>query len=342
MENRHLNVIIERNIPFIAGLLEPYAEVRYLPADEIVPAAVRDADALIVRTRTRCDAALLAGSRCRFIATATIGMDHIDCDWCAANGITVANAPGCNAPAVAQYVFASMLRLVNRPLGQYTIGVVGAGHVGSIVQRWAKALDMRVLVCDPPRSRSEGGNGWSTIGEIAEKCDIITFHVPLTRVGDDATWHMADATFFASLRRSPIVINSARGAVVDTAALVSALDCGRVGEAVIDCWEGEPDISPELLRRAKIATPHIAGYSYEGKVRATRMTLDALTSYFRLPEIAMAETPVAIARAVSPIAVMHSYDPVVDTAVLKADPSAFESLRNGYRYRREVPDCKID
>lgn len=343
MENYHLNLIIERNVPFIAGLLEPYANVKYLAAEEITSDVVADADGLVVRTRTRCDASLLEGSKVKFIATATIGTDHIDLDWCQSHGIAVVNAPGCNAPAVAQYVFASIMQVINRPVAQYKIGIVGVGHVGSIVERWARSLDMKVMVCDPPRQRAEGGDGWSTLDEIAAECDIITFHTPLTRDGEDATYHIADAAFFAKLRRQPIVINSARGGITDTEALIEALDSGLVGRAVIDCWENEPDISRDLLKRAVIATPHIAGYSHEGKVRATQMTLDALTAFFYMPRInAPVTAPHGIAKAVTPMAVMSSYNPMADTLALKSDPSAFEQLRNNYRYRTEVADCRID
>lgn len=339
MDNYRLNFVIERNVPFIAGLLEPYANVSYLSADEFTPATVKNADALIVRTRTHCDEELLAKSRCRFIGTATIGTDHIDTDWCDAHGITVINAPGCNAPAVAQYVFASIMQLANRPVGQYTIGIVGVGHVGSIVERWARGLGMNVLICDPPRQRAEGGEGWSTLEEIAEKADIITFHTPLTHDGEDATYHIANADFFASLRRSPIIINSARGPIVDTTALIEAIDNGLVSEAVIDCWENEPEISPELLERAAIATPHIAGYSHDGKVRATQMILDAITTFFYLPRVnTAAATPKGVARTVRPLDIVESYNPLVDTMALKADPSAFEALRNNYRYRSEISE----
>ncbi|MDE5554736.1 MAG: 4-phosphoerythronate dehydrogenase [Muribaculaceae bacterium] len=339
MENFRLNFVIERNVPFIAGLLEPYANVTYLAADEFTPKAVKDADALIVRTRTRCDADLLAKSKCRFIGTATIGTDHIDSKWCEANGITVINAPGCNAPAVAQYVFASIMQLANRPLPQYTIGIVGVGHVGSIVERWARGLGMNVMVCDPPRMRAEGGEHWSTLAEIAEKADIITFHTPLTREGDDATYHIADDVFFASLKRSPIIINSARGPICDTDALIRALDSGEVSAAAIDCWEGEPDISLELLKRAAIATPHIAGYSHDGKVRATQMILDAITTFFYLPRVTTsAATPKAVARTVKPLAIAESYNPLADTIALKNDHSTFEALRNNYRYRSELSE----
>ncbi len=339
MENYHLNIIIERNIPFIAGLLEPYADVRYLAADEFTPETVADADGLVVRTRTRCDAALLEGSKVKFIDTATIGTDHVDLDWCHSHAIAVVNAPGCNAPAVAQYVFASIMQLINRPVNQYKIGIVGVGHVGSIVERWARSLDMQVMVCDPPRQRAEGGDGWSTLDEIAAECDIITFHTPLTREGDDATYHIADSAFFAKLRRQPIIINTARGGITDTPALIDAIDDGLVSHAVIDCWEGEPDISLELLSRAVIATPHIAGYSHEGKVRATQMTLDALTAFFYLPRInTFVRAPHGIPKAVTAKAIISSYNPMADTRALKADPTAFEQLRNDYRYRTEITD----
>lgn len=343
MENYHLNIIIERNIPFIAGLLEPYAKVSYLAANEFTPETVAEADGIVVRTRTRCDAALLEGSKVKFIATATIGTDHIDLDWCREHGIAVVNAPGCNAPAVAQYVFASIMQVINRPVSQYKIGIVGVGHVGSIVERWARSLDMKVMVCDPPRQRAEGGDGWSTLDEIAAECDIITFHTPLTREGDDATYHIADADFFAKLRRQPVIINTARGPIIDTPALIAAIDSGLVGHAVIDCWEGEPDISRELLSRAVIATPHIAGYSHEGKVRATQMTLDALTAFFYLPRInTLVQAPHGIPKGVTARAVLASYNPLTDTRALKSDPTTFEQLRNNYRYRSEVTDSKTE
>lgn len=342
MDSFRLKFAVERNIPFIAGLLEPYADVIYLPADGFTPDAVKDADAIIVRTRTRCDAALLSRSRCRLVATATIGTDHIDTGWCASRGIAVVNAPGCNAPAVAQYVFASIMQLSNRPLSQYTIGIVGVGHVGSIVKRWAESLDMRVLACDPPRMRAEGGE-WASLEQIAAEADIITFHTPLSHDGDDATWHLAGREFFDSLRRNPIIINSARGPVVDTAALIDAIDSGRVCAAAIDCWEDEPAISGELLRRAAIATPHIAGYSHDGKVRATQMTLDAISAFFSLPRITAAAAAAGpVARTVTPMAIARSYNPLADTLALKNAPGDFEALRNNYRYRSEIAESRAD
>ncbi len=339
MERTPLHIIIENRIPFIQGLLEPYATVTYLSPAEFTADAVRDADAMIVRTRTRCDAALLEGSRIRFIATATIGTDHIDLDRCEARGIKVANAAGCNAPAVAQYVLGSLLRLANRPIEQYTIGIVGVGHVGSIVERWARNLQMRVLRCDPPRRAAEGGDDWYSLEEIAAEADIITFHTPLT----NDTRHMADADFFARTRRHPIIVNSARGPVADTPALIAALESGQVSHAVMDCWEGEPRISDKLLALSAIATPHIAGYSTEGKLRATRMALDALCAHFGLPHIEMREqTPAPAARTVSARSLLASFDPMQLTSELKAHPDRFESMRNEYSLRHEPSSGKID
>lgn len=335
-----MRVIVENRIPYIEGLIEPFAQVEYLPAHGITRQAVDRADALVVRTRTVCDQALLGGGRCKMVATATIGTDHIDADYCRSAGIEVASAPGCNAPAVAQYVHATVGRLVERDglrPRDLTLGVVGVGHVGSIVARWASQLGYRTLLCDPPRARREGVAGFVDLSLIAAQADIITFHTPLTTWGRDATWHMCGDDFLASLARCRLLINSARGPVADTAALVAAIDRGQVGSAAIDCWENEPDISRELLARAWVATPHIAGYSAEGKARATAMAVEALGRHFGwsvAPEWPTA--PMLGAAAVDLERIIASYDPLADTEVLRSDPEAFERLRNHYRLRREV------
>ncbi len=339
MDNHNLHVIVERNVRFVEGLLEPFGTVEYLEPEEITPRRVRDADALFIRTRNRCDAALLDGSRCRFIATATIGTDHIDLPYCAKQGIDVANAPGCNAPAVAQYVMASLLSLTNRPIEQYTIGIIGVGHVGSIVERWARQLGMEVLVNDPPRQAAEGGDTWATLDDIARRADIITIHTPL----DDTTRHLLDSNYISTFRRSPIVVNAARGPVADTEALVQGFDSGKIHHLVIDCWKNEPDISRELLRRAAIATPHIAGYSLEGKIRAARMTLDSFSRHFGLPRIAMNQPePSGAAAKVNAAAILRSYNPLADTRTLRDAPADFEQLRNTYPLRHEVAPARID
>ena len=328
-----MKIVVDKNIPYIAGLLEPYAQVVYADGAAIDAAMVRDADALVVRTRTRCDESLLGGSRCRLVATATIGMDHIDTAWCAANGVAVENAPGCNAPAVAQYVLASILSLGD-VADDAVIGIVGVGHVGRIVDMWARSLGYTTLLCDPPRALAEGAEGFVALDEIARRADVVTFHTPLTKSGEHTTFHLADADFFASVERTPLIINSARGGVVDESALLDAIDAGRVKGAVVDCWEGEPNLNLRLLEKAAIATPHIAGYSQQGKLRATHMALDALSRHLGLPHIAMSqESVMTVPERVSRDEIISGYDPAVDTAALRADPSRFERLRNNYKYR---------
>ncbi len=216
-----IKVIIENKIPFIKGVLDDYCQVSYLAPENITAEVVKDVDAMIIRTRTRCDATLLEHSRCKFIATATIGTDHIDLDYCAKKGISVFNAPGCNAPAVAQYVFASIAywraqRFDKRPLESLTIGIVGVGHVGSIVKQWARQLGMNVLCCDPLRAEVECANNFVSLDVIARESDIITFHTPLTKSGKYPTFHMCDASFLEKVVRCPLIIDSARGPIVDT------------------------------------------------------------------------------------------------------------------------------
>ncbi len=340
-----MKIVIEKNIPFIKGLLEPWAEISYLAPEEITPQNMADADALITRTRTRCNRELLEGSRCRFIATATIGTDHIDLDYCKEAGITVANAPGCNAPAVAQYVFASIAEVMKRQDDlrtpeELTLGVVGVGNVGRVIARWGRILGMKVLCCDPPRAEAEGADGFKDLDTIARQCDVITFHTPLTRTGAHPTFHMADKNFFDKLAKRPIVINSARGPVIDNDALIDAIDNGQVSAAAIDCWEGEPDINLRLLDMAIIATPHIAGYSREGKIRATTMALKALTTFFNLPDIVPDEAvPAGAADNVTLASIAASYSPSADTEALKSAPDTFETLRNHYNLRHEVTEA---
>lgn len=336
-----MKIIVEKNIPFIKGLLERYAEVVYLAPEEIDATAMADADALVTRTRTRCDASLLDGSKCRFIATATIGTDHIDLDYCRAHGITVANAPGCNAPGVAQYVLSSIayrrsMRGPGTDLKGLTLGVVGVGHVGRIVCEWASGLGMNVLKCDPPRAEKEGPDGFVSLEEIAGRADIITFHTPMSRDGKYPTYHLADKSFFDSLKRRPMLINSARGPVVDNQALAEAMRGGQVCDIAIDCWEGEPNISRDLLSMAVVATPHIAGYSRQGKIRATAMAVEALCRHFGLPVVKPLETvPADIPHSPTLAMITDSYSPKADTMALRDSPESFESLRNHYDYRDE-------
>ena len=332
-----IKIIIEHNIPFIKGVLDDLAHVEYLSSAQIDAKAMRYADALICRTRTHCNASLLDNSPCSFIATATIGTDHIDLDYCHRRGITVANAPGCNAPAVAQYVFASLAQVIDRPISDYTIGIVGVGHVGKIVEQWATQLGMKVLLCDPPRAEVECTNNFVSLDEIACQCDIITFHTPLTTSGKYPTHHICNEAFIASLKHRPIIINCARGGIFDTQAVIDALNNNKIANVIVDCWEGEPQLNLTLLEKAIIATPHIAGYSREGKIRATAMALDALARHFNLtiPNVAQGIAPGA-AENVTLQSIAESYNPLTDTQALKATPHNFETLRNNYNYRNEV------
>ena len=329
-----VKIIVEDRIPYFRGLLDGVADVLYLPAEEITPAAVADADALVTRTRNRCDASLLSGSRVSLIASATIGLDHVDIPWCEAHGITVRNAPGCNAPAVAQYVFASLLTIDSCLAGK-TLGVIGAGHVGSIVADWGRRLGMNVLVNDPPRAAAEGPAGFSSLGEIAARASFITVHTPYTVGGAYPTRHLIDSAFVESLANAPVIVNSARGPVTDTAAILAGLADGRISKAVIDCWEGEPDINRQLLAAATVATPHIAGYSAQGKLRASQMAAATVAKHFGLPVTLPAPIPY-LPSSVSASEISASYSPAADTAALKGRPGEFERLRNHYPLRAEV------
>jgi len=359
-----MKLVIDDKIPYIKGEAERLGQTVYLPGHAITAADVREADALIVRTRTRCDEKLLRGSRVQFVATATIGYDHIDTAYLASHGIGWANCPGCNAPSVAQYVSCVLLTLYPdlpaAPGGSgLTVGIVGVGHVGRAVAAVLRRLGLRTLLCDPPRAEAEGPEGFVPLSTIEQEADIITFHTPLTRTGRHATFHMADAAFFARLRRRPVFINAARGEVVDTASLMAAIGSGQVGAVVIDTWEEEPHIHLPLLEKACLATPHIAGYSADGKAAGTRMALEAVARHFGLPSSfsvqppagpagyrGYAATPVpAQGGCRPPVARFHSlplreqwlyaYDPRVDSQALKAAPEAFERLRGHYPLRRE-------
>lgn len=323
-----MKVIVDNKIPYIKEAINRIAdEVVFLPGADFTKEAVKDADALIVRTRTRCNRELLEGTQVKFIATATIGYDHIDTEYCREAGITWTNCPGCNAGSVEQYV-RSVLGLLQRKKGldlkNATIGVVGVGHVGSRVARMAKLLGMRVLLNDPPRA-DKGESGFVDLATIARECDVITFHTPLIQEGIYRTYHLVDKDFLFSLKRAPYLINSSRGEVVDTASLLASLAAGKVKDVVIDTWENEPRISRDLLEAAFLATPHIAGYSADGKANATRMSLEALCRFFGMEvefEITPPEGP-------------SDYDPTRDSEWLKADPEKFEWFRGNYPIRRE-------
>jgi len=351
-------IVADSKIPFLRGILEPYADMRYLDPGDFTPETVRDADALIIRTRTKCDAALLEHSRVAVIATATIGMDHIDIDWCNERGIACENAAGCNAASVAQYMTSALFRISLRhgvDLHGKTLGIVGCGHVGSKVAAAAYALGMNVLVNDPPRARREGPSGFVELETIQREADFVTFHVPLTREGPDRTEYLADEAFFNGLKKRPFFFNTSRGDVVDESALKAAIKEGRVSGAVLDVWHNEPDIDRELLSFVDYATPHIAGYSADGKANGTAMAVEAVAEGLHILEpdtiqqiradiLAKVSAPANPIVTVDPSsanpladAVFASYDVAEDDAALRAVPEDFEALRGSYRVRREFP-----
>lgn len=345
-------IVADERIPFLRGVLEPYfREVVYLPGGGISRADVLDAAVLIVRTRTRCDAALLEGTPVRLVLTATIGYDHLDVDFLNGGGILWSNAPGCNAGSVRQYVMSALLRLALRhdfSLDGKVLGVVGVGHVGSLVAATGRALGMTVLLNDPPRERDEGGAGFVTLEHVCARADFLSLHVPLVEDGEWRTRRLADEALLSGLRRNAFLINTSRGEVCDGGALLRALERGLLAGAVLDVWEHEPDIDPELLRRVEIGTPHIAGYSVDGKANGTAhcvrkvaefFGIDALRRWYppRLPD-AVRRGGDAFARRPDLREIFlrnGSYDVAADDALLRSRPSDFELLRDSYPPRRE-------
>ena len=337
-----MKVIVVNKIPYIAGEIEKIADkVVYLPGDAFTKEEVKEADALVVRTRTHCNRDLLEGSQVKFIVTATIGFDHIDTEYCHEAGIAWTNCPGCNAGSVEQYIH-SVLLLLKREKGlkfeEATLGIVGVGHVGSRVKRMAESLGMKVLLNDPPRA-DKGEKGFVDLAKIAEACDVITFHTPLYMEGNYRTYHLAGEDFLFSLQKNPYIINSSRGEVVDTASLLAALSAGKVRGVVIDTWEYEPVISRELMEVAFLATPHIAGYSADGKANATRMSLEALARFFGVEADFCVMPPEYSGIQFSDDAeeaYLQAYNPTRDSEWLKKCPEKFEWFRGSYPLRREM------
>lgn len=349
-----IKIIADDKIPYLKGVLEPYADIQYLPGAQITKEQVKEADALIIRTRTRCNAQLLEGSKVTFIATATIGFDHIDTSWCEQHGITWTNAPGCNSSSVQQYIAAAIAYLAVKHKFSFrdkTIGIIGVGNVGSKIATLADILGMKYLLNDPPRARKEGNKNFIPLEELLAASDIITFHVPLQKEGEDATWKMADTMFLQNIKKGAFVLNSSRGEIVDNKALKEILQTRHLGGTVLDVWENEPDIDLELLNLLDLATPHIAGYSYDGKANGTAMSIQALSHFFQLPLThwypTNIEKPISsecfiecAGKSFEEImyeAISLSYDIKRDDSNLRQNPAEFEKQRGDYAIRREFP-----
>ncbi len=276
-----MRIVVDENVLGAEAAFGTLGDVTLAPGRAIANAMLKDADTLIVRTVTQVDATLLDGTSVQFVGTATIGEDHIDTNYLANAGIAYSAAPGCNANAVSEYITAALCELADERafrLEDKRLGIIGVGHVGTRVAEKAKALGMECVLNDPPLADTTGDSKYRPLEEVFA-CDIITLHVPLTKAGDYPTLHLASADFFARVKRGAIIINSSRGNVIDGDALREALESGRVGACVLDVWPNEPNIDTMLLANCAIATPHIAGYSAEGKINGTRQVYDALCAH---------------------------------------------------------------
>ena len=320
-----MQVVIDKGIPFLDGVFPSDIEVLHLSPEEITPCAVRNADALFVRTRTRINKELLQGSKVRFVATATIGFDHIDQSYCREAGIHWVSCPGCNAQAVCDYVEEAITSSPHRLIASspITIGIVGYGNVGKLVAQMAKNHGYRVLLSDPPL-----GIG-SSLKEIAPQCDVLTFHTPLTYDGEHPTYHLCDAEILRLCKPNALIINAARGGVIDEQALLSHLIASSPHRLIssIDCWENEPQLNRELLQRVDLASFHIAGYSIAGKMRASEMCLHAFCEFFSLPILSINKKVVPLHGDSESGWLKRISDQ------LKAAPEHFEQLRKAYLLR---------
>ncbi len=353
-----MKFVADDKIPFLKGVLEPFAEVVYLPGKEISRRHLADADALITRTRTKVNRELLKATKVRFIATATIGYDHIDTAYLKEKHIPWTNAPGCNAGSVMQYIAAALSWLERNRGIRYdktTLGIIGVGHVGSKVARLATSLGIEVLLNDPPRQRKEEDKDFVSLTTLLKDSDIITLHVPLNKTGPDKTLDMVDELFMSRMKPGAILINSSRGAVVEDAVLKEALRTEHLGGLVMDVWNHEPDIDPGLLQATDLGTPHIAGYSADGKANGTAMSVQAIARFFNLPlanwypkEIPPPEEPLipltndlTDRQKVLIQAILHTYPIERDDHDLKKNPAQFEQLRGNYPVRREFHNYSI-
>lgn len=360
-----MKFIADKNIPLAAEAFGKFGEVELVQTGRIANDLVQGADVLIVRSETKVNEALLRGSRVRFVGTATIGTDHIDTEYLKSEGIAFASAPGCNSNSVKEYLVGALLELSvsrNFSLEGKSIGVVGVGNVGRKVVAAAKSLGLTVLENDPPRARAEGGSGFVSLDEILS-ADIITLHVPLTKGGTDPTYHLFNKEKFSRFQTGKIFINTSRGGVVETSSLKHAIAGRSITASVLDVWENEPDIDSGLLSLVTIGSPHIAGYSLEGKVNGTKMIHDAFCAHFNfadewdpfdliekpaVAEINMRSDPADGEELLNKI-VKTVYDIKADDSLIRnilKTPDGdrgdyFRRLRSGYRIRREFSNFKV-
>jgi erythronate-4-phosphate dehydrogenase len=353
-----MRIVADDKIPFLKGVLEPFADVEYLPGSKISRNDVKTADALIVRTRTLCNKSLLEGSKVKFIATATIGFDHIDARWCEQQGIKWISAAGCNSTSVMQWVASVLANMANTykfNFADKTLGIIGFGNVGSKVARLGEALGMHVVLNDPPVARNISPCGLISLEGVIREADIISLHVPLKTKGDDKTWHLFNESNLKNLRPNTILINSSRGEVVDTVALYNALINNNIKAVALDVWENEPEIDANLLASSFIGTPHIAGYSADGKARGTELSVQAISKFFHLgiDDWKVTDIPGVVnsnmyidasgqkEQDIISKAILFTYNVKDDDFRLRDNLTTFEALREKYPLRREFSSYTI-
>ena len=354
-----MKILVDENMPYAVELFSRLGNVQAVPGRPIPQDALNDADALMVRSVTKVNEALLAGKPVRFVGTATAGTDHVDDAWLQQQGIGFSAAPGCNAIAVVEFVFSSLLILAQRDgfqLRDKTVGIVGVGNVGSRLNARLRALGIRTLLCDPPRADRGDEETFSSLDQLVAEADILTFHTPLNMSGPYSTHHLVDADLLARLPADRILINACRGEVVDNAALLDALNGPKKLTAVLDVWEPEPDLSLALLDKVAIGTAHIAGYSLEGKARGTTQVFEACSQFIGQPQkvpleelLPAPEFPVVSfsgelneARLLRLIHLV--YDVRRDDAPLRrvaGKAGEFDKLRKFYEERREWSSLKV-
>ncbi|MBN1973314.1 MAG: 4-phosphoerythronate dehydrogenase [Sedimentisphaerales bacterium] len=360
-----MKILADANIPYVVDCFSSIGDVHVLSGREIKKDVVADADILLVRSITPVFADLLTGSKVRFVATATIGFDHVDVDFLRHNEIGFASAPGSNANSAAEYVVAAILEIAqkhNVTLEGKSIGIIGVGNVGSRVCKKCRALDMEVLLNDPPLYRQTDDPKYLPLQELFN-CDFITFHTPLTFEGIDKTFHLADENFFKSLKQDCIFINASRGGVVDSISLEASIKTKRLKAVALDVWENEPNIDTKLLEMVNIGTPHIAGYSYDGKIAGLIMIYKSVCEYFGIkpeheisdflpePQVKTIELSGKIKKEQEIISdtVRKIYNVSQDDANLRLiskEPAKnivkyFDNLRKNYPVRREFQNTKV-
>ncbi|MCR4860205.1 MAG: 4-phosphoerythronate dehydrogenase [Bacteroidales bacterium] len=340
-----MKFVIDKAIPFVEGVFEPYAQVLYKEGPEIVREDLLDADALVIRTRTRCDESLLEGTSVKMIATATVSMDNIDQVWCKEHGIYVQNASGCNAGGVTNYVFSALYGTASRksiPLGGKTLGIVGLGAAGQRVEEMALTLGFKTLRYDPWRAAKEWHTEFHDLDTLLRGSDIVTMHIPV----NGTTRGMANRDFFGKMKDGAFFINTAQGELVVEQDLIEAIP--RLGPVVLDTWCHEPDINRELMDLVDIATPHIAGYTLQGKQIGTSLAIRAVARYFSLRELYefFPTTEILEYQAVRIDAhdktqgqiasiIQYNYPIFTDDFMFRMNPERFSEMRANYRYRRE-------